>query len=148
MDCSNSTNTNQSEFASDFNKPIEPIIFLTNGISLIGSVLNMITFCNLFNAKRQYTFWNFIRCRCICSILVCFLGSFYTIVPDIDCVTDYETLIKSLLIFVPLRIAIFASFISDLLLILNRLAQLLNKKNSMFYALSMKVSYAVIFTNR
>lgn len=139
---------NQSDLTSDFNKSIEAVIFLTNGISLIGSVLNLIIICNLINAKRQYTFWNFIRCRCLCNLLVCFLGSFYTIVPDMDCVTDYETLIKSLLIFVPLRIAIFASFISDLLLILNRLAQLLNQKNSMFYALSMKVSYAIIFTNR
>lgn len=132
--------SNQTEFTFNPQTPLEITIRLTNGISIIGTLLNMGYFTSLIFEKRDYTASDFIRCRCICNFIVCFLGVFYTILPDIDCATDYATLRSTLSILAPLRIAHFASFISDNLLVLNRLAHLSNKTNSMFYKLSKKVS--------
>lgn len=132
--------SNQTESMCNPQTPIEITIKLTNGISIIGTLLNMGYFISLIFEKRNYTAFDFIRCRCICNFIVCFLGVFYTIVPDIDCVTDHAILRNILSILAPLRITHFASLISENLLILNRLAHLSNKTNSMFYNLSKKVS--------
>jgi hypothetical protein len=56
------------------------------------------------------------------------------------CGTDYVALFVShYIIFISMRIALFASVISDNLLILNRLVTLYEIKQSMFYKLSKRV---------
>lgn len=136
----NETAANQSELP--FLCVVQPqgtIIKFTNGISIIGTILNIIYIFSLFCVKRDYTAWNFIRCRCICNLLVCFFGVFYTKLPEMDCLTDYKTLLTMLFIDWSIRIYLFSSLISDNLLILNRLAHILNQTKSRLYTLSIKV---------
>lgn len=107
-------------------------------IAAIGCLFNAGIFLNLILVKSVYKSFNFVRCRCFCSFCVCFLGISFM---ETNCLIDYARVLQFKYIYLlPFRTTLFASFISDILLSLNRVACLGEKTNSVFYTLSMKVS--------
>lgn len=136
----NITNNGTSKIAQDSSVDTHKIIDWIHIISFIGSILNFGIIINLIFANTFYKSFNFIRCRSICNLLVCILGNFFVTLPERDCVGDYATIYRYMYMFNrPLRIALFASIVSDILLILNRKASLYEENESVFYTLSKKV---------
>lgn len=110
-------------------------------IAAIGCLFNAVIILSLILVNSVYKSFNFVRCRCFCSFCVCFLGIFFMDMPEMNCPSDYVKVLQFKYIYLlPFRTALFASFISDILLILNRVACLGEKTNSVFYTLSMKVN--------
>lgn len=114
-----------------------------HGVSGIGSLINIATIMVLTNRKFMHNFYDFLRCRCACNLVVCLCGIFFHEIPDLDTHTEeYLSLIFIwFAFFIPMRIALLASFISDNLLIVNRLATLYDRSISVFYKLSKKVGF-------
>lgn len=115
-------------------------------ISGVGVFFNYFTLCALNNYQLKFKFYDFFRCRCFCNLVVCILGIFMDLrVVDLivteECTMDYWTLyLKLYLVVLPIRFAFMSSAISDILLILNRIALLFGKKKSKLYTLSKRVS--------
>lgn len=121
-------------------------------ISIIGTVFNSFSLKVLHNVKYELKFYDFLRSRCVTSLFVCFLGIFLfsSSVPCQRCLFDYWTLyLQFYLVFIPLRIALMASGISDILLGLNRVAVLYERKKCFFYSISKIVtSYFFYFKEK
>lgn len=135
--------TNESETALHYIKVSDLIFeFGINGVSSVGSVVNIITILLLTNKKFDHKFYNFLRCRCICNLAVCLVGIFIKTMPKKDMVVEYLPLFYQwFVINLPARVFFYASSLSDNLLILNRLANLDKKRDSIFFSLSKKVSF-------
>ena len=118
-------------------------------ISIIGVVFNTYSLNVLPRKKADqsltFKFYDFLWCRCFCNLLVCFFGIFFN--PNIklslsckECQSDYWQLyLQVFLNVIPLRIAFMSSAISDILLILNRVALLFDKRSNYLYKISIKV---------
>lgn len=112
-----------------------------HGVSIIGTLFNIITIIVLTTRFFDHKFYNFLRCRCICNLGVCLFGIFFEGLPKSEVAVEYLTLYNQwFLVFFPMRVFFLASAISDNLIILNRLATLYEKNNSIFFTLSKKVS--------
>ena len=115
-------------------------------ISIIGILFNIFTIILLVDKRFTHRFYDFLRCRCVCNLFVCLFGSYFMIFPDQGVVFNYNQLY---LIWLgnqtPLRGALLSSFISENMLILNRIANLYNNKTSVFYSLSKKVKIVEYF---
>ena len=114
-------------------------------VSIFGVLYNIHNSFVLRDKRLKIKFYYFLRCRCFCSLVVCILGCFLNpkITDPLVCQEIKEWWSFYLQLFVvgiPFRIALMSSFISDILLILNRVALLFDKKLSKFYLLSKKVS--------
>lgn len=114
-------------------------------ISGAGVIFNYYTLYVLNNHQLKFKFYDFFRCRCFCNLVVCVLSIFMdlevsALIVSEECTMDYWPLyLKLYLVMIPLRIALRSSAISDILLILNRIALLFDKKESQLYTLSKKV---------
>ena len=139
---------NQSEIALYLSKAADSVVeFGVHGVSGIGTIFNIITIILLANRKFEHNFYDLLRCRCVCNLAVCLLGIFFIPLPGKEVTVEYFPLVLTwFCITWPMRAAFFASVISDNLLISNRLANLYEKSNSVFFKLSKKVCfYALLF---
>ena len=133
-------NMNQSTTAANLIKAVEVVIYSIRGISVIGTLFNISTIIVLTRPKFRHNFYNFLRCRCCCNLFVCLVGIFFYDLPDIETQCDYISLLFIWNVTIlPMRVAFLSSFISDNLLVLNRLLNLYEMKSSIFYRLSKKV---------
>lgn len=109
-------------------------------VSIVGTVLNLFTLLLLANNSFKHKFYDFLRCRCLCNLVVCAFGIAYVDVFCRECPVNYvRLLLYSVLVHIPVRMAFLASAISDVLLIINRLLMLYDKKESGIYKLTKKV---------
>lgn len=107
-----------------------------HGVSMIGTILNLLTIILLNSHKFKHKFYNFLWCRCVCNLLVCVVGIFTQSSPCEFCLYDYLDLYFLMYgVLFSTRIALFASAISDNLLILNRLYNLYPDMNEAFDSL-------------
>ncbi len=138
--CRNQTNSSEldlllnqmSHFSYNFTGSI---------LSIFGAIFNTFSLLILLSSSLKHSFYDFLQCRCICNLIVSVIGIFYHIFGGWKlCGTDYATVfVQFYLLLLPIRIAFFASVISDNLLILNRLANLYEMKRSTFLKLSKTV---------
>lgn len=134
---------NKNETAVYLNKASDLVIqYGINGVSVIGALFNFATLIVLATNYFDHRFYNFLRCRCICNLAVCSVGIFYYDLTNINVTVEYLPLYYQwLVIRLPMRLFFSASIVSDNLIILNRLAVLYKKHDSIFYTLSKKVNY-------
>lgn len=111
-------------------------------ISLVGTFINILSLYVLTNKDFKHNFYDFLRCRCFCNLLVCLIGIFDTkIIPE-NQAADYTGLYSDwYLIHIPKRGILFGSAISDNLLVMNRLVSFYEIKDSIFFSLSKKVTF-------
>lgn len=107
------------------------------GISSLGTLLNICGICLLLNKQLRHCFYDFLRCHCSCNLIVCLLGLVDATLSCFICKDNFSKLCLTLVLCK--RVALLASVTSDILLILNRWATLLDNKKSVFYKLSKKV---------
>ena len=132
------TNSTSVDYLNRFTDNI--IKYGIHGISAIGITFNAVTLFVLSNQNFKHKYYDFLRCRCICNLVVCVTGAMYKDLTMRDTESDYyELFYEWLVVNLPKRIAFFASAISDILLILNRYVTLCDKKKSVFYRLSKSV---------
>ncbi len=113
------------------------------GVSIFGTVFNMFSLIVLLDLNLTHNFYDFLRCRCLSNLAVCLIGIFYYIHDGwIICAAKYShVLVSFFFLLLPMRMALLASAICDNLLILNRLANLYNKKHCIILKLSKKVMW-------
>ena len=104
------------------------------GISVIGTALNLCSAAVLLNAKLKHSFYDFLFCRTICNLLVCLFGIFYSdLVCEKECTDSFVHLnIHWFGLIFPKRVALLASFNSDILIILNRMLTVYDRKDYRF----------------
>ena len=112
------------------------------GISIVGIFVNLFGLIVLRNRHLEEKFYDCLFCRCVCNLVVCLFGCLHNVLPCKMCPTYFVWLFLKLYVhMLGMRIAFFASVICDILLILNRMLLLLDRKNSVLYKLSKKVIY-------
>lgn len=133
---------NKSETTVYLNKVSDLIVeYGIHGVSVFGSLFNIVTIIVLATNFFDHKFYNFLRCRCICNLAVCLIGIFLDELPKTNETVEYFSLFYQLFaITLPLRVFFIASAISDNLIILNRLATLYEKNSSIFFTLSKRAS--------
>jgi hypothetical protein len=111
-------------------------------VSIVGTIFNSFSLTVLLDRDLKHNFYDFFRCRCVSNLVVCLIGIAYGVYGGLKlCRSDYMDMAVSLYaLLIPIRITIFASAICDNLLILNRLVNLHDKKGSIFFKLSKKVT--------
>lgn len=137
---------NDSERAFFLSKASDFVVnYGINGVSLVGIFFNIVTITVLATRFFEHKFYNFLQCRCICNLAVCLTGVFFKELANRGEEVEYLPLFLNwFVINIPMRIFFLASVISDNLIILNRLTNLYNKKESIFYGLSKKVSFLTL----
>jgi hypothetical protein len=122
------------------------------GISAAGVLFNLLTIIVLHKKNIfKHSFYEFLRCRCICNLLVCLVGIYFQR-PDKfceNCVANYiEICINWFAVIIPGRIAFLAAIISDILIISNRLSTISsNDQNKGFFnKLTKKVNLLICFS--
>lgn len=112
----------------------------SRAISTVGILVNIFGILILQNKRLQEKFYHCLFCRCFCNMVVCLFGSLHNGLPCMKCQGDYTLTGLQMYFYYPwTRIALIASIICDVLLILNRLLLLFDKRNNVFYTLSRKV---------
>ncbi len=121
-----------------------------HGVAVTGTLFNILTLIILARKAFKHTFYNFLRCRCACNLLICSLAIFHSDLPEHGAVVaDQMSLFCAMYVVnLPLRTAFFASLLSDNLLVLNRLANLREQRGSVFYALSKVVTLSFFTFNK
>lgn len=138
MYCFNkSDNTNISELTVSIHTTTQIVLeYGIHGVSFIWLLYNTTSIIVMMDHQsRSIKSYHFLSCRCIRNLLVCLLGyRFIEIIPSQECVTDYNALSKNwLTILLPLRIALMASSVLDVLLILYRVFFLYDWNVGVFY---------------
>jgi hypothetical protein len=96
-------------------------IYMNRMISFLGVILNLLGILMMLNKTLIHPMYNFTWCRTFCNWFVCFLGCGWVQTLDYDQPGGYYQRAYGLYVFgIFIRIAFFASSISDLILILNR----------------------------
>jgi hypothetical protein len=146
----NNSNSNENYSRLIESLSISKNLFERSGniVSIIGVFFNLNSLCIIKDNSLNFKFYDFLWCRCFCNLVVCFFGIFFNpvLLESIICKGSvrpnyWELYLQLFFVAVPLRIALMSSAISDVLLILNRVALLCYNKLSLFYELSIKVSY-------
>lgn len=109
------------------------------GLSALGIILNVLSLIVIMRRQLSHNFYDFLRCRCICNLVVCIFALGYTRVVFSECVEDYRLIAFQWFGNILIRSALLASSISDNLVIINRYVILYNKQESIFNKLSKKV---------
>ena len=132
---------NESETAQYLNKLGDlVVVYGVHGVSVIGTIFNIITIIALATRFFDHSFYNFLRCRCVCNLGVCVVGIFFYDNPKQHESVEYLPLVFNwFFATIPMRILFFASAVSDNLIVLNRMDTLHEKRNSIFLTLSKKV---------
>jgi len=115
-------NQTRMNFTSITNSPFESqFIYINRIIGFLGVILNSLEILIMLNKTLIHPIYNFTWGRTFCNWLVCFLGSGWVKTLNYDQPGGYYQKVYQGYIFgLPLRMAFFASLISDLMLILNR----------------------------
>jgi len=96
-------------------------IYMNRMIGFLGVILNSLGILIMLNKTLIHPMYNFTWGRTFCDLLVCFLGCGWVQTLNYDQPGGYYQRAYGLYIFgIPIRIAFFASSISDVMLILNR----------------------------
>jgi len=110
----NTTNNTNSSLEFQF-------IYVKRMIGFLGVILNSLGLYIILNRTLVHPMYNFTWGRTFCNLLVCLFTCGYVPVLEFDQPGGYYQRAYGLYVFsIPLRIAFFASSISDLILILNR----------------------------
>ncbi len=115
------------------------INYVIRGISGIGIFFNIFSLTVVLHKSLKHNFYDFLRCRCICNLIVCILTIFYGRLVLENCPVNYQWLYFAWFINVQIRLVLLASSISDILLIINRYVTIYDMKKSVFYKISRKV---------
>ncbi len=105
--------------------------YLIRVVCCLGIVFNFFFAFILRNKKLTHRIYNFFWCRAVCNFLVCVLGAANKYYICFDCeISSYWLLFYTVYLnTIPIRIACYFTQICDLMLILNRFFQIMNKKN-------------------
>lgn len=131
--CENASNSSDFGLLEDLTKATGQ--HATLGIAVIGMLINTLSLVVLQDTSLAHRFYDFLRCRCFCNLLLCLVGLLKAILLG----WELMTCSRRLVILLPIRIAAFASIIADNFIILNRLVTLYDWKTSVFYRMSKKV---------
>jgi len=97
------------------------LIYVNRMISFLGLILNSLGLHIMLNKTLVHPMYNFTWGRTFCNWLVCLLGCGWVQTLDYDQPGEYVQKMYQVYIFgFPLRMAYFASSVSDVMLILNR----------------------------
>ena len=131
MNLTNTTESNIQYWAIDVTYILETYVIRVAGG--IGVLLNALYFKILLDKRLKHKIYDFFLCRVLCSAIVCLFGV-GNISKCFTCESDsYWFLIYQYYISgIGIRMALFASLISDIFLILNRYLQM-TKRNSPFW---------------
>lgn len=142
ISCLNGTNTtSEIVLALDLARDLL-INYGARAISMFGILVNIFGILVLQNRQLHEKFYHCLFFRCFCNMVVCLFGSLHSGRPCMECQSDYTLTGLQMYLFYPWsRMALIASIICDILLILNRLLLLFNKRNNVFCTLSRKVKY-------
>lgn len=117
----------------------------SRGISMVGIFVNLFGLLVLRNKHLEEKFYDCLFCRCFCNLVVCLFGSFHHRPSCMMCPNNFLFEVYQRSFYYPWsRIALMASIICDILLILNRLVMLFNKRNNVFFTLSKKVNISIV----
>jgi len=115
-------------------------------VSVIGVLFNFHSLFIIKNYIPNFKFYDFFLCRCVCNLVVCFFGIFFklALIESIICEecmrpSYLQLYLQVYFVCIPLRIAFLSSAVSDILLIMNRVALLYYRHLSAFYTLSVRV---------
>ncbi len=90
-------------------------------ISIAGVILNFISLVIVINKDLNHFIYNYIWCRFFCNVVVCVTGAGYVKNCTINCNQTYFVVFYQwFLNGIPMKVALFASTMSEILLILNR----------------------------
>ena len=131
MDHTNQTFINQTELSNIYQILTQMNGVLYNYISRTICGLGFITnlfFLFVYSNKKLKGIYSYQFCHCLCNLVVCFIGSFYSPFLQQKTNASYFFLIFNFFVYLPLRIALIASGYSDVLRILNRYLFLKKKK--------------------
>lgn len=109
------------------------------GISALGIILNVLSLILIMRRQLTHNFYDFLRCRCICNLVVCIVGLGYTRAVFSECLENYRLIVFQWTGNTLFRTALLASSFSDNLVIINRYVILCNKKRSILNKMSKKV---------
>ena len=100
-------------------------------VSVIGVLFNFHSLFIIKNYIPNFKFYDFFLCRCVCNLVVCFFGIFFkpALIESIICEecmrpSYLQLYLQAYFVCIPLRIAFLSSAVSDILLIMNRVALL------------------------
>jgi len=97
------------------------LIYVNRMIGLVGVLLNSFGLKIMLDKTLIHPMYNFTWGRTFCNWLICLFGCVWVQTVDLDQPGSYYQKVYQMYFFVlPLRIAYFASSISDIILILNR----------------------------
>lgn len=116
----NSSNSHNTSFLTDASDIIQS--YVIKSISALGIVFNIFSIILLLRKVSTQQIYKFVFCKFFCNTFICSIGLFYSniICPKL-CEIRYTDLFVQIFISgLPLRIAILASSISDIILLLNR----------------------------
>ena len=97
----------------------------------LGIIFNMCLLRLLLNKRLTHTMYNYLWSRAFCNMIVCLFGLVYMDFPRqiISQLPYYRLIYQAYMITALIRTAFLASAVSDILLVLNRYFNILNKKN-------------------
>lgn len=140
----NTSNLTQGQIEVPFftAEDILKYLHIIRSIAVLGVLLNLTTILLLLKKKFEHKFYDFLRCRCFCNLIVCIFSTYTSRLQCRGCESDYIDLIINVFVIQwPTRSAYIASAISDNLLILYRLVNLYQWTDSVFMKLSKKVNF-------
>lgn len=145
--CEMQTNVSKFEpLMADISETIDR--YALTSTAVIGILFNVFGLVLLWDKSLKHNFYQFLQCRCFSNLAVCIIGLVLGIFNrwKLMCRADYQNIfIIHFVGFIPIRIAFQASLFTDNLLILNRLVNLFDMKNSIFYQMSKRVILKLFF---
>jgi len=99
-------------------------------ISITGVILNFISLVIVLNKDLNHFIYTYIWSRFFCNVIVCATGAGYVKVCTINCrQTYFAVFYQWYLNGIPMKVALFASTMSEILLILNRVYILIKRSS-------------------
>jgi hypothetical protein len=99
-------------------------------ISIAGVILNLVSLVIVLNKDLNHFIYTYIWSRFFCNVVVCVTGAGYVKNCTINCNQTYFVVFYQwFLNGIPMKVALFASTMSEILLILNRV-YILNRRRS------------------
>lgn len=143
MEMSNSSLTNYGVLK--FGIAMDIFKYIIRSVAAVGILLNLLTVILLFSKKFEHKFYDFLQCRCVCNLIVSLFTVYTSPLQCRGCEDDYTSLFINIFVIQwPTRSAYLASAVSDNLLVLNRLVNLYQSRDSVFNTLSKKVNVLFI----
>ncbi len=114
-------------------------------ISIAGVILNFSSLVIVLNKDLNHFIYNYIWCRFFCNVVVCVTGAGYVKLCTTNCNQTYFTVFYQMYLNgIPMKVAMFASTMTEIFLILNRI-YILNKRSSCFSNISKLQNIAMCY---